>query len=313
MSQFAPIVLFTYNRLEETKQTLKALQKNLLAKESELFIFSDGPKDEKGIPKIQEVRDYLKTIEGFKKVTIKESKVNIGLANSIISGVSEIIEEYGSVIVLEDDLITSPNFLNFMNRSLDFYKTHENIYMINGYSLKIDNAEDNEIYFHRRACSWGWATWDNRWERSYFDKPELREIINKAPHIMQNFKDHCGGDVKKMLLDSLSGKNNSWYIRWVFYNFLIGKTSVFPVLSKVRNIGFNENGTHCTGITVYDSKFDHLSKLNFDFSNVYVFKEDDYSYLKFFSMKYKIEYRLKLLLYRRGRRELFSEIKNKIQ
>jgi GT2 family glycosyltransferase len=114
--KLSPIILFAYNRPEHTKKTVEALQKNKLAKDSLLYIFSDGPKREDDVPKIKKVRDYIKTIKGFKKVEIFESNKNKGLANSVISGVTKIINKYGEVIVLEDDLITSPNFLVYMNK-----------------------------------------------------------------------------------------------------------------------------------------------------------------------------------------------------
>ncbi len=118
----APIVLFVYNRLSHTKQTVESLQKNYLADQSELFIFSDGPKNELDRQKVENVRKYLNSINGFKNIVIKESQENKGLANSVISGVSEIISKYGKIIVMEDDLVSAPGFLKFMNEALEFYK-----------------------------------------------------------------------------------------------------------------------------------------------------------------------------------------------
>ncbi|MGS0525317.1 hypothetical protein ACU8V7_09110 [Zobellia nedashkovskayae] len=134
---FAPICLFTYNRLSETRQTVEALQKNYLAKDSNLFIFSDGPKNESSSHKVNAVREYLKSIDGFKSITIYESIENKGLANSIISGVTQVIEKYGKVIVVEDDLVLSENFLSFMNKSLTYYKTIPKVFSISGFCLKI--------------------------------------------------------------------------------------------------------------------------------------------------------------------------------
>ena len=137
VEKLAPICLFTYSRLEETKRTIEALKKNFLAPKSELFIFSDGPKNHETKDKVKAVRDFIKTIDGFKKITIFESKTNEGLAKSIINGVTKVVNEYGKVIVLEDDLLTTPNFLDFMNQALLFFELNLSIYSINGYSLAL--------------------------------------------------------------------------------------------------------------------------------------------------------------------------------
>ena len=128
-----PIILFVYNRPWHTRQTVKALQKNELAGRSDLFIFSDGPKDEQTEKAVQKVREYIHTIDGFQTVTIREREENWGLANSIIDGVTQIVNEYGRVIVLEDDLMTSPFFLRYMNDALNLYECEEKVISIHGY------------------------------------------------------------------------------------------------------------------------------------------------------------------------------------
>ncbi len=162
----APIVLFVYNRPDLTKETLSALKKNTLASESELFIFSDGSKSEKDFDKVNEVRKLIKNINGFKSVRVFENKENKGLANSIIFGVTKIINKYGKIIVLEDDLITSKYFLKFMNEGLNFYKNNKKIGSITGYNkpshfMKFKNY-DKDLYLSSRFSSWGWATWKDR-------------------------------------------------------------------------------------------------------------------------------------------------------
>jgi hypothetical protein len=165
MSDLAPICLFVYKRLSETRQTVESLQKNFLAGESGLFIFSDGYKNENDIDKINQVREYIKTISGFKKITLFESPINKGLANSIIAGVTQIIEQYGKVIVLEDDLIATTNFLDFMNQALNYYAQQGKIFSIACFSHKIKYPPDYNynVFLQGRPTSWGWATWLNRW------------------------------------------------------------------------------------------------------------------------------------------------------
>jgi hypothetical protein len=170
----APICLFTYNRLAETELTVMALKNNYLAEYSDLIIFSDSAKSEEQVQSVLEIRRFIKEITGFKTVQIIESKVNKGLANSIISGVNQIFKEYEKVIVMEDDLETHPNFLNFMNNSLEFYSHDKNIQSINGFSPHVKKSDKN-VYFQQRPFPWGWATWNDRWSPNIFEKKELIE------------------------------------------------------------------------------------------------------------------------------------------
>ena len=155
LNKLAPIALFVYNRLWHTCQTINALQKNKLSSESELFIFSDGAKNDNVSPQVKEVRDYIRTIDGFKKVTIIEQDMNIGLAKSIIRGVTKIVNEYGRIIVLEDDIVTSPYFLKFMNESLAFYENEDKVWHISGWNYPIYLNTENDIYLFRLIQTWG--------------------------------------------------------------------------------------------------------------------------------------------------------------
>ena len=243
----APVLLFTYKRLESLKQTVAALQQNFLALQSELYIFSDGAKKEQDVDQVHKVREYIKGVTGFKKIVIKEAEINKGLANSIIGGVSEIIAQSGRVIVLEDDLITTPNFLDFMNSALTAYETKRKIFSISGYSFDLgkDNKDRCDVYFLNRGWSWGWATWANRWNevdwqvKDYstfkLDKKKRREFAKG------------GTDLNVMLKRQMSGLLDSWAIRWFYYQYKVQGLTVYPLYSKVRNNGFDEYATHTTG------------------------------------------------------------------
>ena len=161
--ELSPIALFTYNRPVHTRRTVEALQQNRLSAQSSLFIFSDGPKDEKSQIKVQEVRNYLKTIDQFKSVKIIERKNNFGLAANIINGVQEVISTFGKIIVLEDDLVTSPYFLDFMNEGLNYYQGDERVISIHGYVYPVKKKLP-EIFFLRGADCFGWATWKRGWD-----------------------------------------------------------------------------------------------------------------------------------------------------
>ena len=263
----APICLFTYNRLNETKQTILALQNNFLAKESELFIFSDGSKGNNDKASVANVREYLKTIQGFKSVKIIEAIENKGLANSIIDGVSKVLENQDSVIVLEDDLVTSPNFLNFMNQALHYYKNNDKILSVSGWSLPLKSLNNlkSDFYFHHRMSSWGWGIWKGRWSEINWDKDYYSSI---KWNLKKQLGFQKGGyDMPKMLKNYLRGKNNSWAIRACYHQYEHNLLTIAPKLSKVNNIGFGTDATHTNNYNRYDQTLDSSLQLSFDFRN----------------------------------------------
>lgn len=189
MKNLAPIVLFTYKRLNTLKQTIESLQQNYLATESDLYIFSDAAKGIEDKESVDSVRNYIKTIKGFKSVTITESEVNKGLATSIIEGVSQILKTHETVIVLEDDLVSTNNFLDFMNESLTKYEDETAIFSISGFSfnLNLEKKYFYDVYFLNRGWSWGWATWRDRWEKVDWKIKDYSEFIKnkKAQKIIR--------------------------------------------------------------------------------------------------------------------------------
>lgn len=257
----APIVLFVYNRPWQTRQTVEALMKNELAKESELFIFSDGAKAEKDLEKVKEVREYIKTIDGFKKVTIIERNKNWGLANNIIDGVTRIVNQYGKIIVLEDDLLTSPYFLRFMNEGLEVYKDEERVASIHGYIYPIEGLPD--LFFIKGADCWGWATWKDKWAIFEPDSKKLLEELKKQKKQKEADFNRSYG-YTKMLVGQIKGKNNSWAIRWYFSAFLKDMLTLYPGKSFVKNIGFDIHATHTT---IWTDVFDTV--LDYDYNHMY--------------------------------------------
>jgi len=312
-TNLAPVCLFVYNRLEETKQTIKALQNNFLAPKSHLYIFSDGSKNENSRSKVQAVRNYIHSIKGFKNVHVFESRTNKGLATSIIDGVTKIINEYDRVIVLEDDLITTPNFLNFINQALEFYEFDKKIQSVNGFSLDLKSTikYEKDVFFMDRTYSWGWATWKNKWELCEFDEKNIRSSLNT--NNIKEFKKYFGEDIFRMLLSSLNGVNDSWYVRWVYSHFINSHFSVYPVESKVFNIGYGTNATHCTTIDVLETRHDSSFKVNFIMDkNIHVNKKLRKEFLNYFTYFYKLIYRIKLLKNSATRKLLYLDIKQKM-
>lgn len=290
----SPIIIFTYNRQDTLELLIRSLQKNTLAKDSEVFIFSDYAKKEKDLNSIREVRKYLHTIKGFKSITIIERKKNYGLAKNIIEGVTEIINKYEKVIVLEDDLITSENFLCYMNQSLDFYKNDKKIFAISGYTGRLPSLEslEDEGYLSYRPSSWGWATWKDEWIMNDWEVSGFKNFIKDKKAIK---KFNQGGiDLTRMLKHYIEGKNHSWAIRWSFTMFKLNKYCFYPKVSKIQNIGFGENATHCTGIDIYQTNLDKSEICNFKFNkNIKIDKQITKEFAYVFSYTNKIIKKLK--------------------
>ena len=247
----APIALFTYNRLWHTQQTIETLKKNEWADASELFIFSDGPKAEPDKTNVQSVREYLITVTGFKKVVIVEKDKNLGLAQSIIAGVSEIVNKYGRVIVLEDDMVTSPFFLRFMNEALEFYKEEEKVISIHGYLYPV-KAELPDTFFLKGADCWGWATWKRGWD---LFEPNGQKLLDelKTRNLTHRFDFNGSYGYTNMLENQVKGKNESWAILWYASAFLKDKLTLYPGKPLIRNTGNDASGTHSGHSSVFDT------------------------------------------------------------
>lgn len=186
-SKLAPVIIFTYNRLDTLTVVIENLQNNKLAKDTELFIFSDYAKKAADVNSIEQVRNFLEQIKGFKSIKIIKRKTNYGLAKNIIEGVTEIINRYEKVIVLEDDLLTSKNFLSYMNQALDFYEEDKNIFAISGYTGDLASLKhlNDEGYLSYRPCSWGWGTWKEEWEKNDWDAKIKIYIDESATNKLQ--------------------------------------------------------------------------------------------------------------------------------
>ena len=247
---YAPIALFVYSRLEHTQKTIEALKRNPESKNTKLFIFSDGPKTIDKEKDVILLRKYLHKIKGFKSIKIFESKKNKGLAKSIIEGVTKIVNQYGKIIVVEDDIVTSKYFLNFMNSSLNFYEKKDKVISISGYVYPIKNLP--ETFFLRNAECWGWATWKRGWD--LFEKDGiklLKELEQKK--LLNKFDFENSYEYTQMLKDQIAGKNDSWAVRWYASVFLKNKLTLYPGKSFVQNIGVDGSGTHGGIVNVYYS------------------------------------------------------------
>ena len=249
MQKQAPIALFVYKRLEHTQKVIQSLLDNDTAKNSTIFIFSDSAKSEKDNEQVKKVREYIKRISGFKNVEIIFRDKNLGLAGSIISGVSVVIETYGKVVVIEDDLILSPYFLEFMNKGLEIYENVEEVISIHGYIYPLKKLLP-ETFFLKGADCWGWATWKRGWDLFEQNAPIL---LDEIYHRMLENEFDLNGAVKNMMLKKqIKGENDSWAIRWHASAFLKNKYTLYPGRSLVQNIGMGKQSTHTKKTNVYN-------------------------------------------------------------
>ncbi|HEX7366610.1 MAG TPA: glycosyltransferase [Pelobium sp.] len=251
MNNLAPIALFVYNRPAHTRKTVESLKKNILAQESDLFIFADGAKSEKDEKAVQQVANYVETVTGFKSITIIKQEKNLGLANSIIKGVSQLSKTHGKFIVFEDDLLCSPYTLSYFNDALELYKNEERVFHVSAsmFPLKL-TADLPETFFYRVAHSWGWASWQRAWDKF---NPNIDDLM--AQFDQQKIKDFSIDhkmNFWKQMKDLKAGKNNSWAIRWYASIFLNKGLSLNPTRSLINNIGHDGTGVHSNIEDIYD-------------------------------------------------------------
>ena len=262
MNNLAPIALFVYNRPKHTQKTIIALQANPLAKKSDLIIYSDGPKNDSEIPHVKEVRDYLKTISGFRTIQIVERENNWGLAKSIISGVTEIINQCGKIIVLEDDIVTSPKYLNFMNSALNIYEGKEKVWHISGWTYPIEFPIEEDAFLWRVMNCWGWATWSDRW--SQFEKNPNRLIDSWSDKQKRHFDLEDTGFFWPQITENASGNLNTWAIFWYAIIYENSGLCLNPRKTYVENIGLDGSGENCQapqGDIYKDANFNHQDSL----------------------------------------------------
>ena len=252
--KLAPIALFVYNRPAHTQKTIEALKNNLLASESDLYIFSDAAKTAKDNDSVAKVQQLINGLDNnsFNKIEIIEQRENLGLANSIITGVTRLVNEYGRVIVMEDDLISSPYCLQYFNDALDFYLDYERVMHIGAYMYPINMAGLPDSFFFRAVPSWAWATWKRAWV--HFE-PDIEKLYARFDDKkISDFSIDHSENFWKQVNEYRAAKINSWAIRWYASVFLAGGLSLWPSVSFINNIGNDASGTHSDATDMYHNK-----------------------------------------------------------
>jgi hypothetical protein len=284
------LCIFTFNRIEELKKCIASLENCNELNDFDIIVFSDGARNDNEAKQVLEVRDYLTTMDSLSIKEFNFFDKNKGLAQSIITGLDSVFKDYDKVIVLEDDLIVSANFLSFMRQALCYYEKDKNIFSIAGYSpaLKEFKHFTKDIYFCPRASSWGFAIWKNRWQ-------SIDWGVHSYPQFKYNFfkqwKFSRGGiDLPGMLRDQMSGRINSWSIRAVYQQFLNDQVTVYPAKSKVKSIGFGKEATHTKKGRRFETTLDIGVNTNFTFEE---FNGFDPKIMKDFRKVFSIWNRLK--------------------
>ena len=255
----APVILFVYSRPKHVSEVINALMKNKEAKESSLYIFSDGPKNEKAKRGVEEVREYIRGIKdknAFKDVTVFESAENKGLANSVISGVSRVIKEHGKAIIIENDAVCAKDFLEFMNSALEFYEKNEKVWFIGGYAPDISVPKDykHDVFMNGRGSSYAWATWKDRWEKVDWEVSDYNRF--KINFLKRHRFNKYGKDRSQMLDAQMHGKIDSWAIRFSYAMFCNNMYAILPVHSRIKCIGNDGSGTHCGNSHQFDVRIE---------------------------------------------------------
>lgn len=291
--KLAPIVLFVYNRPEHTRIALQSLSECQYADQSDLYIFADQAKTEKAKEKVEQVRRIIKEDiwkRKFAEVNITEASQNKGLANSVISGVTQVINKYGRVIVVEDDNRVAPDFLDYMNRGLEYYEHDDRIGEIGGYCAPISIPDDYpyDVFAMGRGSSYAWASWKDRWDQIDWEVKDYKQFKNN-PKNRRAFNEY-GEDLFQMLEGQMEGNIDSWAIRSAYSKFKNGLLCIMPVKTRVENQGFDGTGVHNVAA---DTRFVVKIEQNLKpvtFANV----EVDFRIKKAFVAQFKIPISIKI-------------------
>lgn len=244
--KLAPIVIFIYNRPDHIKKNLAKLIQCKGFNSSPVIIYADGAKNERDYDAVQKTRQVVKDTLGEDAEYHFQEK-NIGLANSIIQGVTDVVNRFDKVIVIEDDLIVTTNFLTYMNEALSHYRNDHSVYQISGYQFNVPElAKDNSAFFLPFITSWGWATWKRAWD-DFTPETTGWEALQQDKILRKKFNLDGKYDYYFMLLRQLNGKSDSWAIRWYWSVFIKKGVTLYPPVSLVKNVGFDGSGTHGRG------------------------------------------------------------------
>lgn len=248
--ELAPVALFAYRRPQHLRRAAESLAANREAPATDLYVFCDGAKSRRDAEGVRAVRELARSLGGFRSVTLVERERNLGLAASLIAGVTQAVEARGRVIVVEDDLVLSPYFLSFMNDALERYAEEPRVAAVHGYIFPVRRALP-ETFFLKGADCWGWATWRRAWRGLNTDAADLLRQIRERGLEREFDLDGAYPYTAHLALQA-AGKLDSWAIRWRASCYLAGMLTLYPGRALVRNEGFDASGVHCDVSTEFE-------------------------------------------------------------
>ena len=246
----APIALFAYRRAGHLRRAAESLAANPEAAESDLFVFCDGPRSGRDAGAVAAVRETARALEGFRSVRLVERERNLGLAGSLIAGVTEVVQSRGRVVVVEDDLVLSPHFLSFMNQALVRYSDDARVASVHGYVFPVARKLPGNFFLKGAEC-WGWATWERAWRHFDADGAALLARIHAA-RLEHEFDFEGAYPYTEQLASQAEGKLDSWAIRWRASCYLAGMLTLYPGESLVQNGGLDGSGVHRDDSNAFD-------------------------------------------------------------
>lgn len=252
MTNLAPIIVFCYNRPDHLEQTLDALSRNELADQSTLYIYCDGPKEgasDEMQKKIADVRQVARKRQWCKEVHVVEREHNVGLMSNIVGAVTEIVNQYGRVITMEDDIITSKGYLRFMNEALELYKDDEQVMHVSGYMWPHKYKLPNTFFYEVPYPGGGWATWQRAWQHYTND---VQSLYNYWCTRWDEFNKFGDNYLQKQLEANYQGTMKTWFIKWHAVMLQRGALTLYPGQSLTNNIGFDDQATNCYTTTKFD-------------------------------------------------------------
>ncbi|MEV3822110.1 hypothetical protein [Aeromonas dhakensis] len=243
---YAPIVIFAFNRPAHLKKTVSALSKCELAKSSKVIVFIDGSRDEEDVPKQKLMLDYLQSVVDFLCVEVRVREKNVGLEINVSSGITDVMNEYGRAIILEDDILVSSHFLRYMNESLNFYQDRKEVWHISGWNFPLVEDDLPSCFLWRTALGWGWATWADRWNYYERDPQALLDEFDEMD--IQAFNIYGSYNFWEQVVNNATGKIRTWAVFWYAAIFKNGGLCLNPSRAMTTNIGFDGSGTHGASI-----------------------------------------------------------------
>jgi hypothetical protein len=309
----APVLIVTYDRLEHLEKTITALRNNIYAKETDLYIASDFQRSDSKSDIVRAIRNFLKSIDGFKSITVFERERNLGVNENCGLAVQCIFDKFDRVIIMEDDLVTASGYLKFMNQAFERYGSNERVFSITGYCLPIciPSSYQYDAFFLRRMNSWGCGITKVRYDSVLeISRQEYDEFVTNKEQRRAFVR---GGEDLLVLLKNVAyGVNNAWDVRCMYTQFMKNQYTVYPTQSLVQNIGCDGTGMHCVSTDRYNVSLSDKTTFRFPdepIINPLIVKEDlkfHKATLKFHKRSTSNQWRMQIDKARRAFRQLFG-------